>query len=158
MGIHRLEDRRNVYKCHVEKIHNKDLRMGIKFYYMPQSPACRGPMLTAKAIDLDLEMEVCNLFEGDHMKEEFLQMNPCHTIPTIDDDGFHLCESRAIQVYFVEKYSKESDLYPECVMHRALVNQRLYFDAGTLQRRLMGIIVPVVFKGATELEEGSKEK
>jgi glutathione S-transferase len=69
----------------------------------------------------------------------FFQINPQHTIPTLDDNGFALWESRAILSYLVEKYGKDDSLYPKDVKARAVVNQRLYFDLGTLYQRFAGM-------------------
>lgn len=69
-------------------------------------------------------------------------------IPTIDDDGFSLWESRAIQVYLVEKYGKTDSLYPSDAKARAVVNQRLYFDMGTLYQRFADYWYPQLFTKA----------
>lgn len=74
-----------------------------------------------------------------------LQLNPTHTIPTINDNGFSLWESRAILVYFAEKYGKTDSLYPKDPQKRAVVNQRLYFDQGTLYQRLADYYYPQIF-------------
>lgn len=78
----------------------------------------------------------------------FAQINPQHTIPTLVDEGFALWESRAILVYLVEKYAKTDSLYPKCPKKRALINQRLYFDLGTLYQRLADYYYPQIFAKA----------
>ena len=76
-----------------------------------------------------------NLTEKEHLTPEFIKINPQHTIPVLIDDGLVLCESRAILTYLVEKYGKDDSLYPKDPRARAIVNQRLYFDMGTLYQR-----------------------
>lgn len=53
-------------------------------------------------------------------------------IPTIVDNGFVLWESRAIMTYLVSQYGKNDSLYPKNPRKRAIVDQRLHFDLGTL--------------------------
>lgn len=73
-------------------------------------------------------------------------MNPTHTIPTIADGDFSLWESRAICIYLVEKYGKNDSLYPKDVQQRALVNQRIFFDLGTLYQRFADYFYPQIFE------------
>lgn len=83
-----------------------------------------------------------NLFLKEQLKEEFIKINPQHTVPTLVDDGFILTESRAIALYLAEKYFPDGhSLYPKDVKQRALINQRLQFDCGTLYPRIRTIQV-----------------
>ncbi|CAD7084917.1 unnamed protein product [Hermetia illucens] len=81
-------------------------------YYSPLSAPCRSILMTAKALGLELNLKPTHLSAGDHLTPEYLKMNPQHTIPTLNDHGFILWESRPILVYLVEKYGKGSSLYP----------------------------------------------
>lgn len=52
--------------------------------------------------------------------------------------------SRAIQQYLADKYSKSDSLYPKDPAKRAVVNQRLFFDMGTLYLRFGEIYVSAI--------------
>ncbi|XP_072950040.1 glutathione S-transferase 1-like [Epargyreus clarus] len=119
----------------------------IKMYYLPPSPPCRAVLMTARAVGIDLELVLTNILEGQHMTPEFLKMNPQHTVPTMDDSGFILWESRAIQAYLVNAYGRDDSLYPKNPRLRALVDQRLQFDLGTLFARYLALYGPMLFHG-----------
>ncbi|XP_050086197.1 glutathione S-transferase 1-like [Anopheles aquasalis] len=77
-------------------------------------------------------------------------LNPQHTIPTlVDETGFVLWESRAIQIYLVERYCKDASiaerLYPSDPQHRATVHQRLFFDVAVLYQRFAEYYYPQIF-------------
>lgn len=89
--------------------------------------------MVASALDIDLNIKTTNIIAKEHLAPDFIEINPQHTIPTLVDGEFVLWESRAICVYLIEKYGgDENQLYPSDVETRALINQRLYFDMGTL--------------------------
>lgn len=112
------------------------------------SPPVRSVLLTAKALGLEVELKFVNVLKGDHKTEAFLKMNPAHTIPVIDDNGFILSESRAIMVYLVQKYGKDDKLYPKDVAKRARVDSRMYFDASMVFPTIFAYVVPQMFGGA----------
>ena len=119
----------------------------IKFYYLAPSPPCRAVMMAARALDLELDLIPTNIMDGDHKTPEYLKMNPQHTIPTMDDSGFILWESRAILAYLVNAYGKDDSLYPKNPRQRAIVDQRLNFDIGTLFPRYLNLYYPMLFRG-----------
>ncbi|XP_063827273.1 glutathione S-transferase 1-1-like [Ostrinia nubilalis] len=121
--------------------------MSIDLYYTAGSAPCRLVLLVAAALNLELNLKPLDLRAGEQLTPEFLQLNPQHTVPTIVDDGFSLWESRAISRYLVNKYGGAA-LYPEDPKARALVDQRLDFDLGTLYPRFATYFYPQVFGGA----------
>lgn len=88
--------------------------------------------MVAKALGVNLNLKTIDTHNKEHLTPEFIKLNPQHTIPTLVDNGFAIWESRAILVYLAEKYGKNDSLYPKDPQKRAVVNQRLYFDMGTL--------------------------
>ncbi|CAH2040854.1 unnamed protein product, partial [Iphiclides podalirius] len=131
----------------VPKVKTKKNSMPIDLYYVPGSAPCRAVLLTARALNLNLNLKLVDLHHGEHLKPEYLKLNPQHTVPTLVDDGLALCESRAIIAYLVNKYGRASGLYPDEPRARALIDQRLYFDIGTLYQRFADYFYPQVFAG-----------
>ncbi|XP_049871106.1 glutathione S-transferase 1-1-like [Pectinophora gossypiella] len=134
--------------------------MAIDLYYTPGSAPCRLVLLVAAALNVPLNHHLVDLRAGEQFKPEFLKLNPQHTVPTIVDEGFSLWESRAISRYLVNKYGGDSNLYPSDPQARALVDQRLDFDIGTLYPRFSQYFYPQLFGGKADpallkkLEEG----
>jgi len=122
--------------------------MGIDCYYTPGSAPCRAVLLAAKNLGIELNLKLINLMTGEHLKADFIAMNPQHTIPTLNDDGFYLSESRAIIQYLANAYGKNDSLYPKDPKKRFLVEHRLAFDMGTLYHRFGDLYYPVMFAKA----------
>lgn len=71
-----------------------------------------------------------------------MKLNPQHSVPVVvDEDGFVMNESRAIQAYLVDAKSTGSTLYPTDPKARFIIDQRLYFDATTFSPRLIDAVV-----------------
>jgi glutathione S-transferase len=64
---------------------------------------------------------------------EYLALNPNARVPTIDDDGFVLSESMAINLYLAKKHGK---LYPKDAKNEALAWQWSYWETDRLDRQL----------------------
>ncbi|KAH8400718.1 hypothetical protein KR009_000527 [Drosophila setifemur] len=126
---------------------------GIVLYGLDVSAPVRSCQLTLRALELDYEFQEVDLLAGDHRKEEFLQKNPQHTIPLLDDNGTLIWDSHAIVCYLVDKYANSDELYPKDLVRRAQVNQRLYFDASALFMALRDICAPYFDNDVTEISQ-----
>ncbi|XP_077511842.1 glutathione S-transferase 1-1-like isoform X5 [Amblyomma americanum] len=80
-------------------------------------------------------------------RQSAVQLNPMHTIPTLQDDTFVLWESRAIMRYLVDMYAPDHSLYPKDVRMRALINQFLDYDLGTFYRTVADYFYSYLLKG-----------
>ncbi|XP_016953916.1 glutathione S-transferase 1-1 [Drosophila biarmipes] len=127
-------------------------------YYTPGSAPCRSVLMTAKALGVAFDKKtIINTRAGEQFKPEYLKINPQHTIPTLQDHGFALWESRAIMVYLVERCGKDDRLFPKDVQKQALINQRLYFDMGTLYKSFSEYYYPQIFLKKPANEESYKQ-
>ena len=66
--------------------------MVLDYYYFLASAPCRGPMMVAKALGVELNLKKIDLFKREQLKPEFLALNPEHTVPTLVDGDFVLWE------------------------------------------------------------------
>ncbi|XP_044270059.1 uncharacterized protein LOC123014840 [Tribolium madens] len=128
--------------------------MAPTLYMVYPSPPVRAVLITAKAIGLELELKELNLTEGDHLKPEFLKINPQHTVPTlVEEDGSVIWDSHAIMTYLISKYGQHKEsLYPKELLKRAIVDQRLHFESGIAFPRMLQIAGPIMRKGKTSIE------
>uniref|UniRef100_A0A1B6KD56 Uncharacterized protein n=1 Tax=Graphocephala atropunctata TaxID=36148 RepID=A0A1B6KD56_9HEMI len=102
--------------------------MPLVLYYAEVSPPVRSVDLVIHALGLSADHKNINLFEAQTRSPEYLKVNPLHTIPAIDDNGFILWGSQAINTYLVSKYGKNDSLYPKDLQKRAIVDQRLHYS------------------------------
>ncbi|MEM7556813.1 MAG: glutathione S-transferase family protein [Cyanobacteria bacterium P01_A01_bin.84] len=75
----------------------------LKFYYNPLSPMARRVWRYLLEKGIPFESVLMDL-NGDQMEPEYLEINPFHHIPVIDDHGFKIIESLAILDYLEAKY------------------------------------------------------
>ncbi|XP_017079258.1 glutathione S-transferase 1-like [Drosophila eugracilis] len=125
----------------------------LTLYGIDGSPPVRSVLLTLNALGLDFEYKIVNLFEKEQLKPEFLKMNPLHTVPTLDDDGFYLSDSHAINSYLVSKYGKDDSLYPKDLQKRAIADQRLHYDSSVVTSAGRAILYPLFWENNTEIPQ-----
>lgn len=101
----------------------------MKLYYHPVSTTCRPILLLAADEDIKLDYQFVDLFKGEHMKPEYLAINPSHAVPVLEDGDLILPESSAILKYLAEKAG--SSAYPTELRRRARVNSLMdWFNTG----------------------------
>lgn len=112
----------------------------IILYHSTFSPFSRAVLLYARYLNINIESKVLDLMEKkEQLSEEFMNINPQHCLPTIDDNGFILWESRAILTYLLE--SRAPHLVPTSPKEKAIVNQRLHFELGGLTSKFTALLV-----------------
>ena len=82
---------------------------------------------------------------------EFRALNPNGRVPVIDDDGFVLSESMAINLYLSKKY--ESSLYPSDPRNEALAWQWSLWETDRLDRQIVNYV-----RHTTEFPEAKSKK
>lgn len=101
--------------------------------------------MTAAALKVKLNLKQLDLQKNEQMTPEFIKINPQHTIPTLVDGDFSVWESKAIIIYLIDKHAKDDLLYPNDPQIRAVINQRFYFDMGTLLKSIYDYYFAALF-------------
>ena len=116
----------------------------MKLYYHPISTTSRPIMLFAAESGIALDMQVVDLFTGEHVKPPYSAINPNRLVPTLDDDGFVLTENGAILKYLADKIG--SPAYPKDLKQRARVNERMDWTSTQLCTDMVyGLVYPQIF-------------
>ena len=95
----------------------------MKLYYHPASTVSRPVVMFIEDNGLQAELQVVDLFTGEHMGAAFGSINPNHLLPVLEEDGFRLTESSAILKYLADKI--DSPAYPKDLRERARVNEMM---------------------------------
>lgn len=108
--------------------------------------------------ELGLEVELVDVdLRSKDKPAAFLAASPGGKVPAfIDDDGFTLFESRAINAYLCTK-DPAKDLYPADPKLRALVDQWSYWQAIHLGPAMQAVAFERVGKKAFKMGEGVEE-
>lgn len=113
----------------------------VDLYYMAESPPCRLVEMVASLAGVTLNKHQLNLFAQDHLKEDYLKLNPLHKVPFMVDGDLKINESRAISSYLIDKYMAQNNtLYPKDAVDRARIDEILFIDASlySIANKLLG--------------------
>src|SRR5688572_6530074 len=97
----------------------------------------RGIRVLWMAAELDLKYEHIDFLPRSPGTKtpEYRALNPNGRVPTIDDDGFILSESMAINMYLAKKH--KSPLYPSDPKNEALAMQWSLWETDRLDRQIV---------------------
>ena len=107
--------------------------MTLIIYGNKKSENCSKVDYVARYLKLDFEYKELD-FEKDLKTQDYLKIHPAGKVPAVDDEGFVVFESNTICRYLCEKV--KSDLYPEDLKRRTLVNQWMDFTSTQVSEAL----------------------
>lgn len=118
----------------------------MKLYYHPVSTTSRPILMLAADEDIDLDLEVVDLFTGAHLSPDYLVINPSQQVPVLEDGDFRLTECSAILKYLADV--NECGSYPKDLRQRARVNERMdWLNTGLYRELGYGAIYPQTLPG-----------
>jgi len=109
--------------------------MALKIYGVARSRAFRV-LWMAKELGLDYEHVKVDFATGETRAPAHLALNPNGHVPVIDDDGFVLWESMAINLYLAKKYGA-GGLYPTRLGDEARAWQWSFWGMTEVERSVL---------------------
>jgi len=107
----------------------------LKIYGIPRSRAFRALWL-AKELGLDYDNVAVDFGAGETRQPAYLAINPNGHVPAIDDNGFVLWESMAINLYLAKKHGSGT-LYPTSLEAEARAWQWSFWAITELERPVL---------------------
>jgi glutathione S-transferase len=131
----------------------------LKVFGIPASRAYRT-LWMVNELGLDYEMVPVSFRDGSAKSPQYLAVNPNGRIPAIDDNGFKLWESMAINLYLAKKYDK--GLQPKTLEAEALALQWSFWAMTEIEAPLLAVLLNRMFlpeeqRDARAADEGEKE-
>jgi glutathione S-transferase len=111
----------------------------VRIYGIPQSRTARCLWL-ARELGVPHELVPVHYRVAREMPE-LLRVNPNGRIPAMEDNGFALFESMAINLYLARKYGDGSALVPRSPEEEALVVQWTFWAVAELEKPLLTLII-----------------
>jgi glutathione S-transferase len=105
---------------------------------------------------IPLDLQVVDLFTGEHYQPAFESINPNRLVPVLEDGDFRLTECSAILKYLAEKTG--SPLYPKDLRQRARVNEHMDWVNTQLGRDFCyGFLYPQLFPNHKRRSDEAQE-
>jgi glutathione S-transferase len=109
--------------------------VALKIYGVARSRAARV-LWMAKELGLDYEHVKVDFAAGETHEPAYLALNPNGHVPVIDDQGFILWESMAINLYLAKKYNTDG-LYPSRLADEARAWQWSFWGMTEVERPVL---------------------
>lgn len=109
--------------------------MSLTIYGPPQSRAMRALWM---AYELGLDFEHVSGFGDDGASAELAAKNPMGQVPVIDDDGFVLAESMAINLYLAKKHGQ---LAPATLEDEAQTLRWSFWAMTAVEKTLLDVLL-----------------
>jgi glutathione S-transferase len=115
----------------------------MKLYAHPASTVSRPVLQFIADNHIPVELQIVDIFKGEHYGEEFTRLNPNRLVPLLEDGDFRLSESASILRYLADLI--DSPAYPKDLKARARVNEALdWFNANFYRDWGYGLIYPQI--------------
>ncbi len=114
--------------------------MALKIYGVARSRAFRT-LWMAGELGIPYEHVKIDFADGGTRRPEYLAINPNGHVPAIDDDGFKLWESMAINLYLAKKYGSGIGLYPQSLEDEARVWQWSFWGMTEVERPALTVLL-----------------
>uniref|UniRef100_A0A8D8DC18 glutathione transferase n=1 Tax=Culex pipiens TaxID=7175 RepID=A0A8D8DC18_CULPI len=127
-------------------------------YYDDVSPPVRSVLLTIAALDINdkIDLSWIHLFRAAHLKEDFVKINPLHTVPVLQHEDLVLTDSHAILVYLCDIFGTDSNFSLENPKQRAKVLNRLCFNNSIFFARDAELMRKIFQRHITDVSEHLK--
>jgi glutathione S-transferase len=125
--------------------------MSIMIYGMPQSRAARV-LWMARELGIEHENDPVH-FQKTAASPALRAANPNQRIPALDDNGFTLFESLAINLYLAKKYGAGTGFHSPTLEHEAQVTQWSFWAMTELEKPLLGLLMSAFGRSDGKEEE-----
>jgi glutathione S-transferase len=110
----------------------------LTLYFSNESIASQSCLMLIKILKINIELEVLHHSEEEKEACEFKLFNK---VPVLVNDDLILTEPRAIMSYLVDLKCNDNAIYPRDLKKRALIDQRMFYDAAVVYPTVIKIIV-----------------